>query len=183
MQHPEHGALALGLLFLTACGGGGGVSPTVSTAIPPAPAVRPPSVPVAPSYPDIPWLVDPASARATTGGSAPTTTDPAQIGAEHETLQAAADTLLATNVYVRGSGAVGDISTVCRGDTCNTEFGPASIGDNDFSLIEYQPVMTKNGIQMIQNREESTDADGTLSSFGYGAWMNYSGLFRRCRAY
>ncbi len=27
---------------------------------------------------------------------------------------------------------------------------------------------------MVQTREETTDADGTLSAFGYGAWMNYN---------
>ncbi len=112
MQHQKGGACALGLLFLTACGGGGG-SPSVSTALPRPPVMRPPSVPPVPSYPDIPWLVEPVGARAATGGSAPTTTSAAQITAQHETLQADADTLLATNVHVLGSGGVGDISTVC----------------------------------------------------------------------
>ena len=172
MKPTRSGAITLGLLFLTACGGGGGgtVIPVVSI---PAPA--PPMAPQVTRISDIPWpLEDPAAARSLTGGIAPVPTTSAQIGARLTGLKNGADTLILTDLHDPTFAFVGNISTYCRATTCVTSDGLISFWDSEFDTGEHQAVMTINGVQTVQSRDLSTNDEGTLSVGSYGAWMNYN---------
>ena len=170
MKPTRSAAITLGLLFLTACGSGGTVTPVASI---PAPA--PPMAPQVTRISDIPWQVeDPAAARSFTGGIAPVPTTSAQIGARLTGLKNGADALILTDLHDPTFAFVGYISTYCLATTCVTSDGLISLWDSEFHAGEHQSVMTKNGVQTVQSRDLSTIDEGTLSVGSYGAWMNYN---------
>ena len=155
--------------FLVACGGGGGGTP--STAQPTTPPID------TTNYPN--WVVSNASsARATAQGQVWNFTS-AQIGS-----------LLvrhfgATNRWIQGD-TIGTgprrFPTICSGTTCTTDFrsvggsvSSATIAAFGSSAIlnaaVYQPIMTKNSINIGQVRSRLENAPST------GQHRNYLGFF------
>ena len=154
-------AAAVVALFLTACGGGGGGGgdgggPVSSSNI-------------------IQWPVDAADARAVTDGLAPPQISSSEIAARLSTIMDQADTLLFTDLHNPEFAVVGNISTNCRAGTCVTSEGQVTLDDLTVDDIEYQAVMTRNGVTLGQYRTETKNADGiTAREIGYGAWLDYN---------
>ena len=165
----RHCALAASLsLLLAACGGGGGGG--------------------GPSVSDIPWPVDPGTARSLTGGSVPPNMTSNQIEARLEELTGAANSLLLSDVLLftdAGSSSRIDVScgvTTCQstylGETETISLSDLSDDIQDDSVGGYQAVMTRNGVTLAQGRGrghvEIADEDETVTTIGYGGWLDYS---------
>ena len=151
--------IVVAALLLAACGGGGsGVT----------------SGRGGEDVPVVPWTLDPATARAVTGGAPPPALTSSAIGRRLRTIHAQADTLLLTDLHNLSFAIIGDISTNCRGGSCATADGLYSLSDFDFSTGQYQAVMTGNGVALAQGRETEIVEDGFIDSVGYGGWMDRS---------
>ena len=152
-------AAAAVALFLTACGGGGGGDgggPVSSSNI-------------------IQWPVDAADARAVTGGLAPPEISSSEIAARLSTILDQADTLLLTDLINPEFAVVGNISTSCRTGTCVTSEGQVTLDDLTVEDLDYQAVMTRNGVTLGQYRTQTKNADGiTAQEIGYGAWLDHN---------
>ena len=155
-------AAAAVALFLTACGGGGGGGSSGGGG------------PVSSSNINQ-WPVDAADARAVTNGLAPPEISSSEIAARLSTIRDQADTLLFTDLHNPEFAVVGNISTNCRAGTCITSEGQLTLDDLTVEDTEFQAVMTRNGITLLQYRTETKNADGiTAREIGYGAWLDHN---------
>ena len=155
-------AAAAVALFLTACGGGGGGGSSGGGG------------PVSSSNINQ-WPVDAADARAVTNGLAPPEISSSEIAARLSTIRDQADTLLFTDLHNPEFAVVGNISTNCRAGTCITSEGQLTLDDLTVEDTEFQAVMTRIGITLLQYRSETKNADGiTAREIGYGAWLDHN---------
>ena len=110
-----------------------------------------------------------------TNGLAPPEISSSEIAARLSTIRDQADTLLFTDLHNPEFAVVGNISTNCRAGTCITSEGQLTLDDLTVEDTEFQAVMTRNGITLLQYRTETKDADGiTAREIGYGAWLDHN---------
>lgn len=140
------------LTLLSACGGGGGGS---------GKAVNQP-------------VEDKRPIIAAAGGM-PLTLSSSAIKAGLKSRAAAADALLATDVYFVGGGRY--VSVDCQGASCEIGGSQYYISDFDFDSGTYEGVMTRNGVRVGQGAARSQVGDGTETVLVYGGWLQHNFFF------
>ena len=153
-------ALAASLLFLAACGGGGGDRKMSDSG--------------RPSVAGVDWLIDPASARALTGGGTPPEFSSNEIKARVEGIRDGADTLLITDLHYVGVTVVDDIDATCQGTVCVMALRPVDLANLTFERTEFQAVLLRHGVTVGQTRATRSENGGIRDTLTYGAWLDHS---------
>ena len=147
---------ALGLvLFLAACGGGGGDSK--------------PRVPT----------VDPRTAQSVTGTQPPSFTQ-AEILPAYLAVYTASDSLIVSDVPISYQGQVFSAETTCGKSTCSSYSAALETSvDWDLSVgsaqgLTFSAVGEKHGVKLAQAQQSYELSGLRVAAAGYGGWMNYN---------
>ncbi len=142
------------VFLLASCrlGGGGGSAPAVNPNLP---------------------IQNTAPIRAATGG-APLNMSPAQIKSQVANLAGKADEVLASDIITVGGQYY--TSANCSGTVCTIGGQRITLNDLNLDELDYGPVMSRNGVAVVQTRQKTPFGAGDYIADVVGGIMDHAGF-------